>query len=351
MNDIDKILAAAAKISPDEYFAQSIKATRQLHDRFQTSSKLSGVVYGENIAKIRELLSVSLLINDRTFVKYRGEEMKINLFQPETYSAAFGTNNIIFNIEEDFLIKNSINPKNPNLIPGFCYSAGKEMRPLMLALSNFIEEGAIIFQPTRAITAKREGKIDGRNVWALISANENKPLDDWQPENETSISKPLPVKLNHSNSLGSEIFEITMPFVKGVPFRDLHAMLTDETDLIASFRSTLKTVIRDAHKTGLNTHEIVNDVINPKIDVIGRKLKSLHRIHRLKVGGAALGSIGLACTAVATGGIGGGLLATASAGGFGLLANQYSDYLSKRDEIQNDPFYLLWRCRRVSRNF
>ena len=77
-------------------------------------------------------------------------------------------------------------------------------------------------------------------------------------------------------------------------------------------------------------------------------MRSLQRVHRLKVGGAALGSVALAFTSASTGGVGAGLLAIASAGGFGLLANQYSDYVGKRDELRQDPFYFLWKCKQAA---
>jgi hypothetical protein len=350
MNDIDKQLSSAALAGPDQYFTRVIAATRLLHERFSESHALTGIIHGNDIEKIRGLLSVSLILNDRTSVRYLGKgELKVSLFQPDAYIAAFGSKNVIFNLTEDDFKKHSIDTKNPNLIPSFFYSDGKEMKPLMSSLIPFIEHGSVVFQPTRSITAKRKNDIDGRSSWTAIAVNEKKPLDDWQLEDESQSRQPLPVELNHSGSLGSTLFEITLPFVKGVPFKDLHALLTDETDLVSTFRSALKSVVRDAQKTGMSTSEMVHDIIDPKVSALARKLRTLHRIHRLKVGGAALGSIGLACTAASTGGIGAGLLATASAGGFGLLANQYSDYFAKRDELQNAPFYLLWRCRHLSK--
>jgi hypothetical protein len=349
MSDIDKKLANAASVGPEQYFAQVFEATRLLHDRFNNPFELTGVIHGNDIARIRELLSVSLILNDRTSVRYLGKgELKVKLFSPEAYESAFGSDKVIFKILREDLKKHSIDPQNPNLLPSYFYSEGKEMKPLMNAALSFIKDGALAFQPSRAITAKRSNDIDGKSSWALISANENRPLDDWQPESESRINQPLPVILNHSTNLGSTLFEVTIPFVKGVPFKDLHALLLDESDIVSSFRSSLKSIVRDAEKTGLSTQEMVHDIIDPKVSALGKKLKTLHRIHRLKVGGASLGSVALACTAASTGGVSAGLLATASAGGFGLLANQYSDYIAKRDELQSDPFYLLWRCRHSS---
>jgi hypothetical protein len=96
--------------------------------------------------------------------------------------------------------------------------------------------------------------------------------------------------------------------------------------------------------------EMVNDVVQPRVIAIDRKLRSLQRIHKLKIGGAAMSSVALAFTASASAGaIGTGLLALASAGGFGFIANQYSDYMAQRDELQQDPYYFLWRARRAGR--
>lgn len=348
-SSIDERLALAATVSPAEYFAAVIEATKHIHERFSSRTELTATLASRDIAKIKELLPVSLILNDRTGIRYIGHgEVKISLPPPYLYREMFGVETIQLNVSPDDFERHDIDQQDPSLAPCFFYSDGNELRPLMRSLAPFIERGSVVFQPSRSIIAKRPGKEQGHNSWHIIGTDELKPLDIWEPHS-LSGDKPTPIVMNHSGPIGTTLFEVTIPYLKGVPLKELSALLVDESDLVASFRSALKSAVRDAQKNSSNTTEMVNDVVQPRVTLLERKLRSLQRIHQIKIGGAALGSMALAYTSASTGGVGAGLLALASAGGFGLLANQYSDYLAKHDELRNDPFYLLWKCRQVAR--
>ena len=127
-------------------------------------------------------------------------------------------------------------------------------------------------------------------------------------------------------------------------------MLNDDRDLVMAFRSAIRSAVREASKSHLTVTEMVNDVVQPKVIALDRKLRSLQRVHGLKVGGAAISSIALAFTATASAAsIGTGLLAVATAGGFSFAASQYSEYMAKRDELHQDPYYFLWQAKRARR--
>lgn len=350
MSSTDELLAAAAAQGPEAYFQTVLEQTRPLHERFHQQNELTATLAERDIRRLRSLLSVSLVLNDRTSVHYLGTgEMRVHIPPPERYTEMFGVEQIRFNLTSEHIDRYKIDRAQPSLAPCFFYSQGKELTPLLNALLPCIERGRVALQPVRGILTKQDRKAGSQSDWHVIGADENSTLELWEPEESPEGSKPVPLVMSHASPVGETLFEVTMPFLQGIPFRELDALLTDENDIVSAFRSSLKIAVREASKNGANAAEIVGDVVRPRLGLLERKMKSLQRIHRIKVGGAALGSVALAFTSAATGGVGSGLLAIASAGGFGLLANQYADYLGKRDEFRQDPYYFLWKCRQISK--
>ncbi len=349
MPSTDEMLAAAAVQGPAAYFEAVLDQTRPLHDRFHAKSELTATLASRDLRKLRSLLSVSLVLNDRTAVHYLGHgEMKVHIPPPDRYKKMFGVDQIRFNVTPEQIEQYKIGRAQPSLSPCFFYSHGKELTPLLNALLPCIERGRVTLQPVRGILAKQDRSVGSQSDWHVIGADEKANLELWEPEESNPQGRPVPLVMSHSSPVGETLFEVTMPFLQGVPFRELDALLTHEADIVASFRASLKTAVREAGKHNASIAEIVGDVVQPRLGLLERKMKSLQRVHRLKVGGAALGSVALAFTSASTGGVGAGLLAIASAGGFGLLANQYSDYLGKQDELRQDPFYFLWKCKQVA---
>lgn len=349
MHPLDARLAAAVAQGPAAYLEAVMQQTRQLHDRFHNQGELTATISERDIRRLRSLLSVSLVLNDRTSVHYLGHgEVKIHIPPPDRYREMFGVDQIRFNLTPEQIEQYKIDRAQPSLSPCFFYSEGRELAPLLNALLPCIESGRVTLQPARAILTKQDRASGSESDWHVIGADDKATLDLWEPEEASSQGKPVPLTMTHAAPVGETLFEVAMPFLKGIPFRELEALLTNEGDIVASFRSSLKSAVREAVKNSSNVAEIVADVVNPRIGLLERKMKSLQRVHRIRVGGAALGSVALAFTSASTGGVGAGLLAIASAGGFGLLANQYSDYLAKRDELRQDPFYFLWKCKQVA---
>ena len=349
MLSVDEQLAAAAALGPVAYFETVLEQTWALHNRFYAQGDLTATIAERDIPKLRSLLSVSLVLNDRTAVHYLGkDEMQMHIPPPDRYRAMFGVDQIRFNVTPAHIQKYKIDPSHPTLSPCFFYSHGAELKPLLNALLPCIASGRVTLQPVRAILTKQDRSVGSDSDWHVIGADDKAPLELWEPEEPVTQGKPLRLVTSHAGPVGKTLFEVTMPFLRGVPFRELEALLTHEEDIVSAFRSSLKSAVREAAKNGTRATEIVGDVIHPRLGLLERKMKSLQRVHRIKVGGAALGSVALAFTSASTGGVGAGLLAIASAGSFGLLANQYSDYVGKLEELRQDPFYFLWKCKQVA---
>lgn len=348
MSLIDQRLAAAAARGPDAYFATVIEQTRSLHERFHSQSELTATLSESDTKRLRSLLSVSLVLNDRTAVHYLGQKkIQVSIPQPDQYKAMFGVDKIRFNVTEEHFERHKIDRNQPSLAPCFFYSPAKELAPLLNALMPCIERGRVTFQPVRGILTKQDRGAGAEGDWNIIGVEDKGTLELWEPEDGSGV-KPTPLVMAHASPVGQTLFEVTMPFLQGIPFRELDSMLLNEADIVSAFRASLKAAVREAGKNGTRVHEIIGDIVKPRVGVLERKMKSLQRVHGIKVAGAALGSVALAFTAASTGGVGAGLLAIASAGGFGVLANQYADYLGKRDELSQDPYYFLWKCKQVA---
>lgn len=347
MTTLDHLLADAVRRGPAHYYNEILRATRPIHERLSSPEILSGILHCKKISEARELLPVALILNDCTSIEYfGGSSLKISIPEARLYTEMFGTDNVRFNLSPEVLAEAKIDRANPSFAPCFAYADGAEQAPLMRSLLPFIERGNVIFQPSRGVMAREKVDDEGHTHWHMLDVDRSSPLDVWEPVTDNAM-RPTPIEMSRVTGIDPTLFQITLPFLKGVPFRELNAVLVDETDLVASFRSALKATVRQATKDGLTAREMVNDLIRPKVSALERKLKSVQRIHRIKVGGAALGSVALALTSASTGGVGAGLLAIASAGGFGLLTKEYSDFVAKREEVEQDPFYLLWRCQRA----
>lgn len=343
VNDTDQDLLEAAKEGPAAYYPAVIRATRFIHERLNSVGRLSATIVGSDASRLKELLSASLVLNDCTAIVFAAKgELKVHLPPAEQFPAMFGCDAIRLRITPEQVMQYKIDMSNPALAPCFIYSESQVQKPLMNALLPFIERGSVVFRPSRGVIAK-QGQP---GAWQIIGVPDDQRLDIWVPETPQPLTSPVAMEIQGPIENGRTLFEVTLPFIKGVPLRDLAKLLADEEDGVQAFRAAVRSVVGEAVKSGRPSDELVNDVIQPKLLLLDRKLRSLQRIHGLKVGGAAMSSVALAFTATSAGQVGGSLLAIASAGGFGFIANQYADYVEKRDELHQDPYYFLWKVRR-----
>ncbi|WP_431049674.1 hypothetical protein [Roseateles sp. L2-2] len=344
---VDERLAQAARSGPAAYYPAVIEATREIHARLTAPDKLAARIYGGDVARLKDLLRVSVILNDYTSVGFNGPgDWKVTLPEPQRYLDMFGTEQLRFNVSREVMEANALDLENPMLGPCFLYSGSSAQRPLMTATAEFIESGNVMFQPSRGLVSKKAAP----NSWHVMGVDAKQPLDVWEPDPEATgvaAARPPRMEIEGPGTDVETLFEVTLPFLSGIPLRHLHGMHQEEQDLILAFRAAIRAAIRESKKSSLTAAEVVADVVQPKVAQIDRKLKSLRRVHGLKVAGAAVGTFALAFSAFRSAELVSGLLTLASASGVGILANQGADYLAKRDEVAMDPYYFLWKVRRA----
>ena len=248
MDTTDQKLAEAARDGPESYYTAVLAATKTIHSRLKSAEQTSAVIVGSDTARLKELLTASLVLNDCTSVVFN-EMRKANIqyIEPHEYSEMFGCDTIRFNVSQEQIHEHGIDPKTPMLRPCFMFSVSNAQRPLMNAVAPFIEDGSIVFQPTRGILCKKAEP----NAWHVLGVEAKLSLDLWEPNSEDVSIRPTPLEIQGAGASGPALFEVTLPFLKGVPLRSLHAMLNDDRDLVMAFRSAIRSAVREASKSHL----------------------------------------------------------------------------------------------------
>jgi hypothetical protein len=154
----------------------------------------------------------------------------------------------------------------------------------------------------------------------------------------------LPIKVETD---GSVPFDLAIPYLRGIPFSDLVLILDDAADTILNLRRGIQKALTQYPKSEPNTIvEFRRDVIDPELETLESSFKKVAASHKYSIGGAIVGSVGLALSAIMTGGATGLITGLLGAGGVGLIGKEYSAYRTKLEEMKENPFYLFWRAKR-----
>jgi len=189
---------------------------------------------------------------------------------------------------------------------------------------------------------------DGSRKFNTLDVSQFSSLESWEMTDESN-SRPVSLKYDNINNLDQNaLFQITIPYLEGVDFNELAKILEDEEDLLSSFRYSIKQAILETKDTN-DILTVRRDIIDPKVDALNRKFKSITNAHRFKIAGAAVGTVAMAYTAISTAGISSSIATVFGGGGFGLLGKEYSNHQEKTNELKDNPYYFLWRCKQVSR--
>jgi hypothetical protein len=295
-------------------------------------------------------LKFSLVFNDLSLFTWTGgKELEMIMLQPKWFKDHFGTQGASITISSDRLQELGLNPDNPQIIPGFIFPSGDFADRIAKKLQPFIESGKLLIQPERSLfyLEKELNEKGGRN-WKAIGVSQFSPLVNWEIVEE-QVSRPIPISFDSNDHLNqTSMFEITIPYLDGVDFQDLSKILEDEGDLVSGLRSSIKQAIEECGDAP-DPHIVARDVVDPKVDALNRKFKSIVNSHAFRVAGAAVGTVVLAYTAVATSGLSCAIATVFGSGGLGLLGKEYSVYREKINELKNDPHYFLWRCKNAAK--
>jgi len=348
MENIFKKLSQSAKTDAKEYYNDYINKITQIYPTTINPHILKTHIKTKNINDAEQLLRFSLVFNDLSLFTYTGgNQMAFDILQQEWFDKNFQESqpNILFN--KGKLKELGLNIDNIEMSPAFVFPHGDEINYFTEQLYPFIENGKLLLQPERTLIYLDNIKNEnGGRTFKTLDVSQFSSLESWETIDEI---KSRPVSLKYDDNVNqNSIFEITIPYLEGINFKDLAKILEDEEDLLSGLRFSIKEATQEAN----NTNDLITvrrDIIDPKIDALNRKFKSTVNSHIFKVAGAAVGTVALTYTAVSTVGITAAMATICGSGGIGLLGKEYSDYREKINEIKDDPYYFLWKCKELGK--
>ncbi|EHJ9985837.1 hypothetical protein KB976_004993 [Vibrio parahaemolyticus] len=344
--DVFKALASCSSTGMNNYSDQYMDSVREIAFLSTNPRLLTSHIKAKEYADAESMLRFSLIFNDLSqFTWAGGRELAIVMLQPEWFERQFGAKGALVNVSAERLAQLGLDEHNPQIMPGFVFPHGKQADKILSDLRPFIERGKLLIQPDRALFHTKEGS----NTWESINVSQYSTLDTWRIEEE-AVSRPIPICFESNDHIDqASMFDITIPYLEGVNFPELAKILDDEGDLISGLRVSIKEALSECGD-GVDPRVVAKDVIDPKVDALNRKFRSIINTHSFRVAGAGVGTVALAYTAVSTGGLSSALATVCGSGGLGLLGKEYSAYREKVNELKNDPYYFLWRCKKVKKN-
>ncbi len=345
MNEIFKKLSVASESGMKEYINTYTSNIKDILPLSANASILKSNIKTNDLSDAESLLRFSLVFNDLTFLTCISKNNICMPLKKEWFEDNFGSSDIKINVSVEENKKLGINTKNPIFYPSFIHSEGNEIDLLASKLRPFIESGKILLQPDRAILLLTKDGNPGDRTWRAINTNQTSSIMQWDIL-DGAHSSPIPLEFKTNDQKNTEtIFEITIPYLEGINFTDLSKILEDEQDLVSSLRVSILQAINEIDGK-VDANIVAKDIIDPKIDMLNRKFKLAVNSHAFNVAGAAIGTVALAYTSVATSGISSALTTIAGAGGVGMLSKEYSKYKERVNTLKEDPFYFLWKCKK-----
>ncbi len=230
--------------------------------------------------------------------------------------------------------------------PAFMMRNDDVAETIMDAVRPLSMRGRVLVLPDRGLISHERLDSDGRDHWKIHPVDPNLPTDRWDV---TYGKKSTGTETLQGDSSKPEytLSDISMPFVAGIGFYDLARVLEDEGPLFHNTRIALQAAMRAAQDDHKTLAEILNDMVRPEVESLGRKIETLLRSRSLKQSGALAGTAILTIAGIATGGLAAVGSAIAAPAGLALLYKQEAEHLEKIAEAKESPYYMLWRLRKL----
>ena len=283
-------------------------------------------------------IKLSMLLSDFTSIFPYDDENFLYTFDPKaTARKILGSEEYIEEISSQ-LSHRSV------LFPGYGSISEELLESTFEQMSILIEAGKAMIRPEKIIFV-----TDPETAAATVHlADPNGKADEWNVIIDGEQDS-LQIIDNFNSTITDErrLSEILIPYIQNIKFEEYSKIILDEDDLISAFRKETKNYLNILKNDYQNSNEFKADVIQPKLDLINRKFKTITNSHRIKVSGATLGTIGL--IAIGTTQV---VLAAALSQfiTFGLstvgFAKTEADYHENVDKLKDIPEYLLWRINR-----
>lgn len=167
-------------------------------------------------------------------------------------------------------------------------------------------------------------------------------LSNVTPEKYTI---PL-IRSTYDPILERKMFDIIVPYIDGISFNTLNKILNEEKDFITSFRLSIKKAISESKDQNNDINQIHNDIIRPEIDKLNFRFKSLMKITSVKMTGAILSTVTVSLLTLTNTGVIQAVTSLFGAGGLALITKEYAEHLKSKDQLSENPYYLLWKLNK-----
>lgn len=236
----------------------------------------------------------------------------------------------------------------PVMYPGFMARNQAEVSLFLKTIEPLFEIEKALYHNTRIVMGLTDKKTpDGKGkVWEVFDIDPNSPFSNWMVMDTSVKNNSMPIDFGSNiNSNNEELFEISIPYLKGVSFKDLALILKDNDDLLSGFRKNLKIVIENAKQDNKTILEMKNDIVRPEVDKISHKFSTIKNMHKLKVAGTTISTVTLGLLSYSTMGIGSILSGCLGSGGLGLLLKHEADFQKEVSDLKENPYYLMWKFK------
>lgn len=250
----------------------------------------------------------------------------------------------------DNLIKSIVvENQKPILHAGYIIRNQNELSPFLREIEPLIEADKAVIHNSRLIMGLTNEKgPDGKGrVWQTWNVNPSSPIGNWLTAESAKNQNSIPIDFKPKDiDVKGELFQVSLPYLKGIPFSELVKVLKDNEDLISNFRKHLKDLVAQSKNDGKTIEEMKNDLVQPEIEKINRKFKSVSNIRALKVGGTVLSTAVIGLMTYPVAGFGPIISSFFGVGGMGLLVKNQGDFLKEIDQLKDNPLYLMWKIKK-----
>ena len=253
-----------------------------------------------------------------------------------------------FTINRNLIDSIVVHDDKPILHAGFMIRNEDELSPFLRKIEPLVEADKAIVHNSRLIiglTNQRSPNGLG-DVWKSWEVNPSSPIGNWLTIENSRDQNSIPIDFRPVDiDEKQELFEISLPYLKGIPFKELVKVLKDNEDLISSFRKHLKELVSQSKVDGKLVEEMKNDIVQPEIDTINRKFRSVANIRKLKIGGTIISTAAIGLMTYPMSGFGPALASLFGSGGMGLLVKSQVDFIKEMDKLKDNPLYLMWKFK------
>ncbi len=335
-------LSEVAIHNPDKYFHDYLDYEKDILSGIKEKDGIKSTIFLSYENDPNLVLRFSLIFSDFiNLIPIKASSVQLNM--PTRFRDLDDERNRInLHIPTGILAKIREFTPDPIFRPVYYNMGDDQVRDLNMALKPFIEKGAVLYRPSRAIFEFKVEKPKVGNI-RLFHVNPDSPLAEWDLIDEPKSQHTIPLIGDFNSDLASTLFNLSIPFFDKINLIDLNKILIDEYDLIREFRVELKKIANQGLQDKKTFIEIKEDVLKPRLDRINRKFKAIIKMKTFKNSGVILSSGLLSLVSLITN----GPLATISkaigvAGSGGVFTNQ-ADYINQLDNLKDDPLYLLWK--------